>query len=96
MNGLIYLLDKEQYQISKQKKKIYLKANFSTGENTEKVLEVRILAPQQKLARGVSGGGGQEPLRNSADQLSLFKPEGQIMPLTLLPVPPNSKNYLHP
>ena len=47
MNALISILDKEQYQISKQKKKIYLKANFSTGE---KVLEVRILAPQQKCS----------------------------------------------
>ena len=30
---------------------------------------------------------GPEPLRNLADQLTLFKPGGQIMPLTLLPAP---------
>ena len=36
------------------------------------------------------------PCRNLADQLTLFKPGGgQIMPLTLLPDPPDSNSYLH-
>ena len=33
--------------------------------------------------------GGPEPPRNLADQLTLFKPVGQIVPLTLLPAPPD-------
>ena len=42
------------------------------------------------------GGAGRAlPPRNLTDQLTLFKPEGQIMPLTLLPNPPDSKSYLH-
>jgi hypothetical protein len=36
------------------------------------------------VARGEGGQGGQCP-RILADQLTLFKPGGQIMPLTLLP-----------
>ena len=54
-----------------------------------------ILQCQQSrgLARG--GPGGPEPLRNLTNQLTLFKPGGQIMPLTLLPAPPDSKSYLH-
>ena len=40
---------------------------------------------------------GLEPPRNLADKLTLFKPGGQIMPLTLLPtLPPSESNsYLH-
>ena len=47
--------------------------------------------------RGVAswGAGGTEPPRTLADQLTLFKPGGQIMPLTLLPAPSDSKSYLH-
>ena len=50
--------------------------------------------------RGVAkgGSGGPEPpppLRYLADQLTLFKPRGQIMPNTLLSVPPDSKSYLN-
>ena len=44
--------------------------------------------------RGVARGG-PEPPWNLADQLTLFKPGGQIMPLTLLRAPPDSKSYLH-
>ena len=40
-------------------------------------------------------GQGAEPSQNLADQLTLFKPGGQIMPLTLLPAPPDSKSFLH-
>ena len=47
--------------------------------------------------RGVvkGGGGGAETPRNLANQLALFKPGGEIMPLTLLPAPLDSKSYLH-
>ena len=45
------------------------------------------------LVRGVASGRPEPPL-NLADQLTLFKPGGQIMPLTLLP-PLDSKSYLH-
>ena len=49
------------------------------------------------VCRGVARGGPgwPEPTQNLADQLTLFKPGGQIMPLTLLPAPPDSKSYLH-
>ena len=40
-------------------------------------------------------GQGAEPSQNLADQLTLFKPGGQIMPLTLLPTPPDLNCYLH-
>ena len=42
---------------------------------------------ERTYIRGVARGGG-EPPRNLADQWTLFKPGGQIMPLTLLPAPP--------
>ena len=50
-------------------------------------------------ARGVAKGGdgvARAP-RNLADQLTLLKPRGggQIMPVTLLPAPLDSKCYLH-
>ena len=52
------------------------------------------------IPRGVARGGqgGQSPSPsppNLAHQLTLFKPGGQIVPLTLLPAPPDSKTYLH-
>ena len=34
------------------------------------------------------GARGSEPPRNLADQLTLFEPGGQSLPLTLLPAPP--------
>ena len=43
------------------------------------------------LSRGVGGSGGPggaRAPRNLADQLTLFKPGGHIMPVTLLPAPP--------
>ena len=46
-------------------------------------------------AGGPGGKGGYFPAHILADQLTLFKPGGQIIPLTLLPTPPNSKSYLH-
>ena len=49
--------------------------------------------------RGVWGGRAEPfPPRNLADQLTLSKPGGKIIPLTLSnasPPPPDSKNYLH-
>ena len=48
--------------------------------------------------RGVARGGGQggpELPRKLEDQQTLFTPGGQIMPLTLLPAPLDSKSYLH-
>ena len=47
--------------------------------------------------RGVAreGARGARAPRNLADQLTLFKPGGPIMPLTLLPAPTDSKSYLH-
>ena len=52
------------------------------------------------IPRGVARGGqgGQSPSPsppNLAHQLTLFKPGGQIVPLTLLPAPLDSKSYLH-
>jgi hypothetical protein len=38
---------------------------------------------------------GGEPSQNLADQMTLFKPGGQIMPLTILPALPDSKSHLH-
>ena len=40
------------------------------------------------------GGGG--PSLNFLDKLTLFKPGGQIMPLTLLPAPPEIKKLSTP
>ena len=46
------------------------------------------------LGRGVARGGGVPP--NLADRLTLFKPwGGQIIPVTLLPAPLDSKCYLN-
>ena len=42
--------------------------------------------------RGVARGGAP---RNLADQLTLFKPGGQIMPLTLLPAPPRIQKAIY-
>ena len=39
--------------------------------------------------RGVARGGGAGAPRNLADQLTLFNQGGQIMPLKLLPAPPD-------
>ena len=48
------------------------------------------------VARRGAGGEGRAPPRTLADQLTLFKTGGQIMPLTLLPAPPSdSKSCLH-
>ena len=41
----------------------------------------------QALNTRVKSAGRPEPLRNLADQLTLFKSGGQIMPLTLLLAP---------
>ena len=38
--------------------------------------------------RGVARGGGRGGPQNLANQQTIFKPGGQIMPLTLLPAPP--------
>ena len=46
------------------------------------------------VARG-GAGGGPEPPQNLADQVTLFEPGGQNLPLTLLPAPPDSNIYLH-
>ena len=41
------------------------------------------------IVRGVARGGGAEPSRNLADQLTLFEPGWADLPLTLLPAPPS-------
>ena len=50
------------------------------------------------VARGGAGGKGRgsEPPWNLADQLTLFKPWGQIMPLTQLYAPPGFKKLSTP
>ena len=60
----------------------------------EIVTKAKRVRPQRLMlspyCRGVASGGPerlQPPPRNLADQLTLFEPGGQILPLTLLPTP---------
>ena len=89
------------YGIFRQKLMITYKLN--TFISRKKIIKMRSMAclalhrgGNEFIYRGVAGGGGgPESPRNMADQLFLFKPRGEIMPLTLLLAPPGSKSYLH-
>ena len=69
--------------------------NWLAVLSVDSFLGIRILLFFSQRCSKMGAQGGPEPPRNLADQSTLFKTGGQIIPLTLLPAPLDSKSYLH-